>query len=296
MIQDTAQGTGRYLVINADDLGRSLAVNAAIAEAHDNGIVTAASIMAGGDAFHDGVRVALRRRRLSIGLHVTLCDGKAVLPHSEIPDLTDAGGYFEKGPAAAGMKYMDLRLLPQIEREVKAQFERVEKAGVSLTHVDSHHHLHMHPLIFKMLCRIAAQKGVRWIRLPEEPMPHILRSRSSARGVMPFIEWAVFGPLGRYNRKSALKYGLRVANRVYGLSRTGGIDEGYLIGIICSAGGPVTEIFAHPDLATASGRRELDALSSVRVSAQVRESGVSLAGYGELTGDLPRLAPAGGRW
>src|SRR5208282_4554305 len=81
------QGKG-CVVIVADDMGKSASVNQAIAEAHDKGILTAASIMAGGEAFDDAVQTALDRSRLSIGLHLTLCDGKAVLPHASIPDIT----------------------------------------------------------------------------------------------------------------------------------------------------------------------------------------------------------------
>lgn len=65
----------KYLVTVADDLGRSASVNEAIAEAHDNGILTAASLMAGGEAFQDAIQIALKRRHLSVGLHATFCDG-----------------------------------------------------------------------------------------------------------------------------------------------------------------------------------------------------------------------------
>jgi len=83
----------KYLVVVADDLGRSSGINRAVAEAHDKGIVTCASIMVGGEAFQEAVQIALDRSGLAVGLHVTLCDGRAVLPHSSIPSLTDAEGY-----------------------------------------------------------------------------------------------------------------------------------------------------------------------------------------------------------
>ena len=44
----TAHDSITYAVINADDLGMSSTVNMAVTEAHDRGLLTSASIMAGG--------------------------------------------------------------------------------------------------------------------------------------------------------------------------------------------------------------------------------------------------------
>src|SRR5208282_4143722 len=184
--------TGKLcLAVVADDMGKSASVNRAIAEAHDKGFLTAASIMAGGEAFDDAVQTVLERSRLSVGLHVTLCDGKAVLPHACIPDITDNDGNFIRSPFTAGLHYTRPGLLPQIEAEVAAQFGRLENAGISIHHVDGHHHLHMHPLIFEVLCREASQRDINWIRIPREPLPIMTAFRSPSRGVLPFIEWAV---------------------------------------------------------------------------------------------------------
>jgi hopanoid biosynthesis associated protein HpnK len=283
MIQDTSLLKRRYLVTVADDLGRSSSVNRAIAEAHDRGIVTAASLMAGGDAFQEAVEIALKRSQLSVGLHVTLCDGRAVLPPSHIPDLVDHDGYFKKRPALAWLRYVKPGLVQQIENEIQAQFDRLEKVGIHPTHVDSHHHLHMHPLIFEVLCREASQRGVNWIRLPKESLSLVLNLRSPLRGAMPFIEWAVFGILGTYNLRIARKYGLRIACHVYGLSLTGSIDEKFLLDILNRSSGSLNEIFTHPDMSTESGRRELEALTSTKVRNRLDSLGMVPVGYRELS-------------
>src|SRR5208282_4128335 len=139
MISGMSSQSKGCVVIVADDMGKSASVNRAIAEAHDEGILTAASIMAGGEAFDDAVQTALARSRLSTGLHVTLCDGKAVLPHASLPDITDHDGNFLKDPFSAGLHYTRPGLLAQIEAEVEAQFGRLERAGVRPHHVDGHH-------------------------------------------------------------------------------------------------------------------------------------------------------------
>jgi hopanoid biosynthesis associated protein HpnK len=278
-----ARGRKKYVVIVADDFGSSSSVNRAVAEAHDRGILTAASLMAGGAAFEEAVEIARKRRSLSVGLHVTLCDGRAVLPCSEVSGLADSRGCFENSPSRAWMKYWRADLLSQLDREIEAQFDRLEKAGVRPTHMDGHHHLHMHPAIFELLCRHATRRGIRWVRIPREPLSLLLRFPSPRRGAMPFIEWAVFAVLGRIHRRKAREYGLRSVD-VYGLARTGCCDERYLLHIFERAGGSL-EIFTHPDTATAAGQRELEALTSAAARAALGARGVVLAGYRELSAE-----------
>ncbi len=272
-----------YVVIVADDMGKSASVNRAIAEAHDKGILTAASIMAGGEAFDDAVQTALERIRLSIGLHATLCDGKAVLPHSSIPDITDHDGNFIKDPFIAGLHYMRPGVIGQVEAEVAAQFERLEKAGIRPHHVDGHHHLHMHPVIFGVLCRQASRRDIGWIRIPNESLSMVKAFRSPARGSLPLVEWAVFGILGKYNAGTARKYGMLSAARVCGLSRSGNVDEQFFLDIIELTGTEISEIFTHPDTATPAGRRELEALVSSSVHTLIKELHKLPVGYKDFT-------------
>ena len=279
-----ARGRKKYAIIVADDFGSSSSVNLAVAKAHDTGLLTTASLMAGGAAFDEAVEIARKRRGLSVGLHVTLCDGMAVLPCSEIPGLADFRGRFENSPARAWMKYRRPGLLGQLDREIEAQFDRLEKAGIHPTHIDGHHHLHMHPAIFDLLCRHASRRGVRWVRIPHEPLSVLLRFPSLRRGAMPFIEWAVFAVLGRRQRKKAREYGLLSVDAVYGLARTGQCDERYLLHIFDRAGGTL-EIFTHPNTATAAGQRELEALTSAAARAALSARGAVLAGYGELSAE-----------
>ncbi len=274
----------RFLVIVADDFGRSSDVNRAVADAHDNGILTSASIMAGGASFEGAVEIARRRKKLSVGLHLTLCDGMAVSNPSHIPDLVDSEGNFERDPIRAWFRYSRKGLRRQIETEIEAQFARLEANGIFPSHVDGHHHLQMHPALFRIVCRAAAKRGVGWIRIPNEPLKVVLGMRSKQRGAMPFLEWAAFGPLGIHNAREAGRRGIRVPDGVYGLSRTGEVDEEYLLGILGMACGAVDEIFTHPDTATEAGRIELTALKSHTVRGRAADLGMTLAGYAELSG------------
>jgi hopanoid biosynthesis associated protein HpnK len=283
VIQTCKNRERRYLIIAADDFGRSSSVNMAIAEGHDRGIVTASSIMAGGEAFEEAVQIALKRSRLSAGLHVTLCDGRAVLKRSQIPDLVDGDGCFEASPARAWVGFMRRAVMPQVEAEVEAQFDRLESAGIHPTYIDGHHHLHMHPSIFRMLCKKASRRGIGWIRIPHEPLSLVFSSRSLSRGIMPFFERAVFGVLRAYNLKTAAEFGISVAGSCLGLSWTERIDEQSLPHLLSCAGRQVNEIFVHLDIATVQGRRELEAVTSADVRKGLSSSSLELVGYRELT-------------
>ncbi|HET6513796.1 MAG TPA: ChbG/HpnK family deacetylase [Thermodesulfovibrionales bacterium] len=285
MTRGSLQNNSRYLVIVADDLGSSASVNQAVAEAHDRGILTSASLMTGGEAFEEAIEMARRRSRLSVGLHLTLCDGRAVLPPSQIPGLVDKDGWLEQSPALAGIRYWKGRreLLAQIEAEIKAQFNCIEKAGIRPSHIDGHHHLHLHPLIFEVACREASQRGVTWIRVPKEPLSAVIDLTPTERGAMPYAEWATFRMLGIYDTHLARKYGLRTAHYVYGNSCTGNLDQKHLLSLLENAGGTLNEIFFHPDTATESGKRELDALTSDEVRRTLASLGYILTDYRRLS-------------
>ena len=285
----------KVLVIVGDDFGSSAPVNYSIAEACDSGILTSASLMAGGCAFADAVRAADDRKDLSVGVHVTLCDGHAVLPPSCIPGLVDGDGNLEKNPVKAWLKCSKQALQPQIEMEIEAQFDRLKEAGITPTHVDGHHHLHMHPFVFSAICRLGSRRGVKWIRIPKEPLKAAFGMNSRRRGAMPFLEWAVFGPLGSYNARRAAGHGMRVPDSVYGLSHTGKIDERYLLDIFDLLSGPVGELFTHPDVSTENGRTELMALTSKTVRDRLDVLGIAPAGYGELSGAVTNSGPAWGK-
>jgi len=62
----------KKLIVNADDFGRSTAINRGIIDAHEKGVVTSTSLMTDREAFAEAVALARRYPRLGIGLHLDL--------------------------------------------------------------------------------------------------------------------------------------------------------------------------------------------------------------------------------
>lgn len=272
-------GAGTYAVIVADDFGRSSAINRAVEIAHDKGVVTAASIMAGGKRFLEAAATARRMKRLSVGLHLTLVDGRAVLPPGEIPGLVDSRGYFERTAWRAWLRCSRPGLTGQIEKEIAAQFGRLESAGIKPTHVDGHHHLHMHPRVFPLVCSQAARFGARWVRIPREPFSQL---RLTDCGPARIIEWIVFRVLGRLHVRTARRQGLRINDQVFGLAQTGRMDEKGLLKVLGRDLPGRIEIFTHPDSVTPAGIRELATLTAPSVRSRIKSAGITLAGYRDL--------------
>ena len=77
----------RTLIVTADDFGLSVSVNEAVENAHRQGFLSAASLMVGAKAAGDAVERARGLPLLGVGLHLTLLDGRPVLPPEAIPDL-----------------------------------------------------------------------------------------------------------------------------------------------------------------------------------------------------------------
>src|SRR6202022_952667 len=76
---------GRYLIVNADDLGADDGTTRGIIAAHERGIVTSASLMVDMPGARPAVRAARAHPQLGLGLHVSFTAGR------RIPDLGDVG-------------------------------------------------------------------------------------------------------------------------------------------------------------------------------------------------------------
>ena len=263
------------IVVTADDFGVSRTVNEAVEAAHRNGIVTSASLMVGGAAFADAVERARRLPRLSTGLHLVLCDGRPTAARDRVSLLTAGNGSFVRSPLKAGWLYWRRRraITSALEEEVRAQFRAFAEAGLRLDHVDGHHHLHMHPVVFPIVVRVAAEFGAALVRIVEEDavgrVGGVRMSGETSAAVLRLMTDACRRRLTRESSCSSF-------DRVYGLRETGRLDEVSLVLLARRLRAARVELYAHPDEATEAGRRERRALCSPRVRAAFVEAGYRL--------------------
>lgn len=279
----------KLLIVNADDFGKSEAVNQAVVRAHDEGVLTSCSLMVGGDAFAPAVELARSRPRLAVGLHLVLICGKSVLPPSEIPLLVDSEGNFSNDPFTAGIRYQfskDAQV--QLKNEIWAQVEKFAATGLPFSHVDGHLHMHMHPAAFPRLVEAAERFGVRRIRLPREPLLPTLRI-SRGNLAMKLVWWSVFHLLSRSAVKHLRGRNFVHAERVYGLLETGRMVEKYWLGILPQIEAATNELYCHPEVLAPGGssdhplgHEELAALLSPTVRSRLEACGILPATYSDL--------------
>lgn len=236
----------KQLIITSDDFGLSSGVNQAVELAWQNGILTNASIMPGGAAFDQAVEIARRNPGLQVGLHLTLVQGKAVLPHSDIPGLVNETGHFTDNPVAAGMRYFfDKGLYKQLKREIEAQIVKVRDAGIELSHIDGHLNIHQHPTVFAFLTDLMPRYGISSFRLSQERLSHNL-AFDRERIMGKTVERIIFGALSNHCRPQLKNLGIRFADEVKGVLNSGRMTEEYVLNILDRLGDGLTEIYFHP--------------------------------------------------
>ncbi len=279
--------------MNADDFGRSHAVNLAVVRAYRAGTLSSASLMVTGAAVEEAVELARALPGLAVGLHLVLVNGRSACAPARIPHLVDRQGRFPSQALPPGLRYVvDRRAAGEVALELTAQFERFAATGLALSHVDGHLHFHMHPIVFSRLLPLAAQFGARGVRLPRDDLWLSLgqdRSRAGSKAL-----WTVvYGLLCGWARRRLRDYSLVAADRVYGLMDTGHMDERHLLSVLNSVRVPSAEIYLHPSLVREDGGSgpnpdDLAALLSPAVLQTVQARGLRLTTYPGLRG---RLAP-----
>lgn len=158
-------------IINADDFGYSKGVNYGIIEAHQQGIVTSATLMANMPGATHAAALAKDNPNLGVGVHLVLTIGKPL--SEDVPSLIDENGHF--------LRYNELVNNAQptdVEKEWTAQIEYCLSLGIKPTHFDSHHHVHQHPNIYPVVEKLAEKYQVPIRFVPDgkkeiQPVPFL---------------------------------------------------------------------------------------------------------------------------
>jgi hopanoid biosynthesis associated protein HpnK len=290
----------KRLIVNADDFGFTRGVNAGIRQAFERGILTSATLMANGDAFDEAVAIAKANPKLGVGIHMVAVGGRPVADADEIPSLVDRNGLLPRTLTDLIKLLARGRVrVEHIEREFAAQVERVRRAGLTPTHLDSHKHSHTQPLVMTALTRVASAFNIRAVRNPFERLraPFLMGPAARARrGVYlkQAMMSAAVAPRARTFRRLASEHGLRAPEFFCGVRLTGLLDAEALRRVIAGLSDGTTELMCHPalyddELEQAETRlkrerqRELEALTDEGVRRAINAAGVRLIHYGELT-------------
>ena len=288
------------LIVNADDFGLTESVNRGILETHGRGIVTSTTLLANGAAFESAVALARASPGLGVGVHLNLSDGRPVAAPATVKSLLNGRGYFSSGPAELMMRMLSGKLsLAEVEREWRAQIEKVRGAGVAVTHLDGHKHVHMLPPVFPIAARLARDYDIRAVRLAVERPVRLAgllrRNRGAATQLLKqYLQARAVAAVALDYREQLQQAGVRSPAYFYGLTQTGFLDAAELEAIFWNLPQGTSELMCHPGYADGAleqtrtrllgqRERELDALTRPETRKVVAALGIQLIDYRDLT-------------
>jgi predicted glycoside hydrolase/deacetylase ChbG (UPF0249 family) len=293
----------RRLIVNADDFGLTPGVNRAIVEAHQHGIVTSATMMAGARAFDDAAEqarsLASGATPFGIGCHIMLVDGVPLSPAAQITSLIEAGdgiARFRDSLSSFAIAALSGRINPdELEVEAAAQMRRVQQAGVRPSHFDTHKHAHVFPAVLRPLLRAANACGIPAVRNPFGPGDGVPLTRVATNFKLAkrSAQMTVLRSFAPSFRREVARQGLRTTDGAIGVQVTGILDLDLFVEIASSLPEGTWELVCHPgyndtDLdgirtrLRASRQQELEVLTSPEAKRVLEVRGVQLISYNEL--------------
>jgi chitin disaccharide deacetylase len=281
----------RRLIVNADDFGLTAGVNRGIVQSHQDGIVTSTTLMACSKRFSEATAVAKDLPRLSVGCHVVLVDGEPTADPAQIPSLLSPGspsqfrGSLMNFAAMAASGRLDE---DQIEAEITAQIQQLQSAGVAVSHLDSHKHTHMFPVVLRGMLRAAKKCGVRAIRNPFEPLVFAKFARWKRQ-----FQLTMMSNFRRNFRRALDSAEIATPDGCIGVAATGGLSEETFRQLIEKLPEGTWEFVSHPGYndqeldgvktrLRESREKELAILTSPASKEALREQQVQLISYREL--------------
>jgi chitin disaccharide deacetylase len=257
------------IVVNADDFGASAETVAATIEGLEEGTLTSATIMPTMPAAEEALAYARGRPDRSFGVHLTFVgngDERCAADPGDVPALVDAEGRFAAATPVRARAL--LRRLPtdQLEREIAAQLSLVRDAGVEISHVDSHRHLHKLAPFQAALRTVLPRFGIERVRTVQD----VYLSRALLRATY-WVGSAWRRPLRR---------AFRTTDHFYMPASTG--DLGWTDGLLERVGGLpgiTLEVGVHPGY---DGWRDDERRSANRLRERAGELGHELVSWREI--------------
>ncbi len=271
------------LIVNADDFGESQEVNNGIIEAHRNGIVTSASLMANMPAFDHAINCIRENPTLDVGVHLNVHRG---VPLTDCPTITRDGMFLKNPLALIYRGYTGrTRVREEITHEFDAQMKKIIASGVHISHLDTEKHLHVFPFIFDIVLEIAKKYNIPAIRLPYERA--MLTTLFNPSQLMKTAVMTLTSPWNMYLLK---KSGRKSPHHFYGVSLSKKFTVLNVEKLLRKLPKGISELSCHPGYAPdaiktyidAYRKQELDTLTDPGLKEYARERGIVLSTFSDI--------------
>jgi predicted glycoside hydrolase/deacetylase ChbG (UPF0249 family) len=274
----SSRDNGFPIVIHADDFGETTSITDGIRRAIEAGILTSTSIMANMPATAYALQsVRSLAAQASFGVHLNLCEGR---PLTLTATLNDASGEFHPKRMLIRRALSGMLSLGELQREIAAQIALIRDAGVSISHVDGHKHLHQLPIVSTAVANVLPRFRIKRVR------------------VTRFQSFAALGKAGTLLRELAAWRAARIFRKAGLHSPVRTLDLGEILQKGFGRRGPrslvdargAVELYCHPVLAESIAEKpgshqrsqELDYLLSAQFRELLDQVGARRVSYWEV--------------
>lgn len=281
----------KKVIINADDFGLVQGVNEGIIKAHREGILTSTTLMANMPGFDHAVEMAGANPELGVGVHLNILRGQPLSPAQKVGSLLSRENRFIPSVSHL-LRRMALKRIcfDEVEREFRAQVERVKGTGIGPSHIDSEKHIHLIRPLFRIVLKLAKEYRIDRVRFIREYCVAL-------RPGQMFKSIGISLSAASMKKRMALE-GVRSSDRFYGVCDSGRITADKLQQALQSAEEGVTEIMVHPGFITQEmielekqigpyyinkyREKELNALLDERLPEAIVDLGIQLINFNHI--------------
>ena len=238
---------GVKLIINADDFGLCRGVNSAVAKAHNEGVLTSATLMANMPGAAEAVEIAKKTPSLGVGVHLNVLEGPAMSEDNQVKILLNNKGCFRYSAGKLALMIMvSGNVRKAVEIELTSQIQWIIDSGIRLTHLDSHKHFHCFGPISRIVCRLAEHFNISAIRWPFEAA-NVCKTPWPETSIEDKKRAFVVRTMAKLSRRTSSHF--IKTDAFYGLAHTGRIDGKFWPALASESLGGIVEVMTHPGFA-----------------------------------------------
>ncbi|MFC1480070.1 carbohydrate deacetylase [Candidatus Omnitrophota bacterium] len=281
----------KSLIVNADDVGFSDAINEAAKDCYLAGAITGVSVLACGRRFQEACAMLRDLGKTEVGVHLTLtgnlppCTEQRLEVRTLLRDKDLFVGNYWGFMALYFRKKLEAG---QIHLELANQIRRVKDEGLNVTHLDSHEHIHMFPEVLKITRALAEEFDVPYIRLPLEEVG-VIRKRFLLKDLLRHAGLKAFG----LTSKGILSGAQVKCNDFFlGHFHSGRIDDDILIFMMENLADGITELAVHPAVMSRelleespwhrNAQKELETIIDGRWRKRIGAGGIRLVSHSQI--------------
>jgi predicted glycoside hydrolase/deacetylase ChbG (UPF0249 family) len=270
----------RYLIVNADDFGMSREVNEGIKKGIEAGVINSVSLMVNMPYFPEAIAYLKKHSEISVGLHFNITEGSALSSPNKVSTIIrEDGNFFHWLGLTINMIFRQVNF-EEIEGELYLQYEKLRKTGLKISHMDSHHHIHLYPLIFKIFIRFASTHDIKALRCRAFQLKRLLFSLRKLHSLKQFIILLLCFINSKFFNNTKQFYDVA---QLYDINWEPGFNEDKFIKLLQELPDNTTEIITHPAILSKSGNlkflepryKGLNLLLSKKVKDKIKELNIS---------------------